>query len=381
MRTLIGLPLAGSVPEVARLRDFLAAHRGFGVIDEIDERLPEFLEQRHPFLLAGRDRVERVLHLCGEVVVDVGREILRQEPADDLADVRRGEAPAFDFDVFPVAQRRNDRCVRRRAADAVLLQRFDQRGFGKARRRLGEMLGRSDADQLDAIALLHRRQHVIRVVLNDVVHAFLIHRDISGFDQGRAVGAQHRTLRPIRAGQQFDRHGVEDRRRHLAGDGALPDQRVQTELIRFDLLFDVGGQNARRGRADRLVRFLGVLRLGAIDPRLLRESLLPVQLHDDFANLADGFLREIERVRAHVGDEADGALADVDAFVQLLRNAHGLLRAEAELARGFLLQGRGRERRRRIAAALLAVDPQYGEFALGGALEACAPPRVLAVPR
>ena len=69
------------------------------------------------------------------------------------------------------------------------------------------------------------------------------------------------------------------------------------------------------------------------------------------------------------------ALADVDAFVQLLRDAHGLLRAEAELARGFLLQGRGGERRRRIALALLAIHREHGELARGRRRAACARPR------
>jgi len=36
--------------------------------------------------------------------------------------------------------------------------------------------------------------------------------------------------------------------------------------------------------------------------------------------------------------EADRALAEVHALVELLRDAHGALRAEAELARGLLLQ-------------------------------------------
>ena len=76
---------------------------------------------------------------------------------------------------------------------------------------------------------------------------------------------------------------------------------------------------------------------------------------------------KIERVGAHIGDEADLALADVDAFVQLLRDAHGLLRAEAQFARGFLLQGRGRERRRGIALALLAIHAQHRELALARA--------------
>ena len=40
----------------------------------------------------------------------------------------------------------------------------------------------------------------------------------------------------------------------------------------------------------------------------------------------------------------------IDAFVELLREPHRALRGEAELARGFLLQRGGGERRRRVAA-------------------------------
>ena len=58
-------------------------------------------------------------------------------------------------------------------------------------------------------------------------------------------------------------------------------------------------------------------------------------------------------IGTHVGDETDGAfLADLDAFIQPLRQHHGALHAEAQLARGFLLQGGGDERRDRIALLL-----------------------------
>ena len=80
-------------------------------------------------------------------------------------------------------------------------------------------------------------------------------------------------------------------------------------------------------------------------------------------------LREVHGVGAHVGDEADAAFAEIDAFIELLRQAHGALRGEAELARGFLLQRRGGERRRRIAAALLAVDGDDVQEALRGILD------------
>ena len=61
-------------------------------------------------------------------------------------------------------------------------------------------------------------------------------------------------------------------------------------------------------------------------------------------------------VGAHIGDEADGLAVDVDAFVEPLRDAHGVGGREAELAARLLLQRRGGERRRRIAPGGLGLD-------------------------
>ena len=99
---------------------------------------------------------------------------------------------------------------------------------------------------------------------------------------------------------------------------------------------------------------------------------------------ADRLGRQRHRVGTHVGDQADAAFADVDAFVQLLRQAHGALGVEAELARGFLLQRRGGEGRRRVAAALLAIDGEHPQRAgvparRAAALRCCARPRARCV--
>ena len=55
-----------------------------------------------------------------------------------------------------------------------------------------------------------------------------------------------------------------------------------------------------------------------------------------------------DRVGAHIGD--------VPVLVERLRDAHGVARREAELARGLLLQRRGRERRGRAARVRLGLD-------------------------
>src|SRR5690606_12322043 len=70
-----------------------------------------------------------------------------------------------------------------------------------------------------------------------------------------------------------------------------------------------------------------------------------------------GFRRDAGRVGAHVGDEADGALAaDVDALVELLGGAHGLARGEAEPLGRLLLERGGGEGRGRILDLLAALD-------------------------
>ena len=152
---------------------------------------------------------------------------------------------------------------------------------------------------------------------------------------------------------------------HLRGDGAHPDQFVQPELVTAQPRL---GRRAEpvAGRTDRLVRLLRVLDLALVDARLLREVFVTEQLAYLRPRRADCGLGEGDGVGTHVGD--------VTVLVQPLGHLHGAGRAVAELAGGLLLQrGRG-ERRRRILAALAALDvgdreclasPQIGEDAIG----------------
>ena len=114
------------------------------------------------------------------------------------------------------------------------------------------------------------------------------------------------------------------------------------------------------------MRFLRVLGLGRVAARLVGQILGAEALRDDAADLGQRLVGERHGVGAHVADETDGAFADVDTLVQALRDGHRALRAEAELARSFLLERRGRERRRRVAAALLLVDLRDRQHAARG---------------
>src|SRR6185295_9980547 len=253
--------------ELARLRDFLARHVLLDVVDQRDEWLPEFLQRLGPVFFAARHRVELVFERRGEAVLHVLVEVLGKETVDDLADVRRDEPAIVHVDVLAILERRDDGGVGGRATDAVFFQRLDQRGFGVTRWRLGEVLVALDFYQGDHVAVLHGRQDAIALVLRlSVVGVFLVDGDVAGLDQRGTVGAQRGPGRGARLGPGAGLHvhgdGVEQRVRHLRGHGALPDQRVQLELVGIDLAFDPRRQDGRGGRADGFVRFLRIARLG-----------------------------------------------------------------------------------------------------------------------
>jgi hypothetical protein len=175
-----------------------------------------------------------------------------------------------------------------------------------------------------------------------------------------AGGAEHvrpdagRVRGTLRTQLEVDGRGVEHRRRHLRRHEALPYQLVELELIgRQILAHELRTPRGVRG-ADALVRVLRVRLLGAavqLQPR--RQVVGAEQRAQVVLRRRRRALGDARRVGPHVRDETDRALgAEVDALVQVLRQAHRALRAVAELLRALLLQRRGGERRLWILAPL-----------------------------
>ena len=111
------------------------------------------------------------------------------------------------------------------------------------------------------------------------------------------------------------------------------------------------------GGPDRFVGLLRVLGLGGVFPRRARHVGVAEILGDDAARGGDRLGREVDAVGAHIGDEADRAVADVDALIEALGDLHGARRRKPELARGLLLQGRGGEGRVGMALDRLRIRP------------------------
>ena len=124
---------------------------------------------------------------------------------------------------------------------------------------------------------------------------------------------------------------------------------------------DVARAPRHVGRADRLVRFLRVLGLGGVFAWRARHIGVAEILADDPARRRDRLGREVDAVGAHIGNEAGGAVADVDALVKTLGDLHRARGREAELARGFLLQCRSGEGRVGVALDRLRLDRRDGE--------------------
>ncbi|MCY1293108.1 hypothetical protein D9M70_423560 [compost metagenome] len=86
------------------------------------------------------------------------------------------------------------------------------------------------------------------------------------------------------------------------------------------------------------MRFLGVLRLGRIETRLFRQVAVAELVGNRLARGLDRFRRHLHAVGTHIGDQTDRLAADVDAFIELLRDLHGARCGEAEFGGGGLLQ-------------------------------------------
>jgi hypothetical protein len=109
------------------------------------EVAPEPREHVLPVPLAGRDVVELLLEVGGEVVAHVLAEIVRQERGHEPPLVL-GDQPALVLaDILPLLDRGDDRGIGRRPPDPEFLHPLDERGLGVARRRLGEVLLGRDA--------------------------------------------------------------------------------------------------------------------------------------------------------------------------------------------------------------------------------------------
>ncbi len=309
------------------------------------EIAPEGLEHRAPFRATARHVVQLFLEAGGEVVSHIALEESLEKACQQPARFLCEETILLDAHIGAVLEHLDDRGIGRGPPDSQLLEPLDQRCFGKARRRLGEMLHGVDRFLRWTVAPGHDRQQAAILAVG-IVEPFLVQREEAREFHHLTIGAQRGAPRAV---DQFDDRALEQCGRHLAGERALEDQVVEPRMVAR-----TGAIAAEIGGADRLMRFLRVLGLGLVLARGFGEVMTRIALGNRLARFLDRAAIHLNAIGSHIGDRA--------VLVEALRNPHGVAGGEAQLARGFLLQRRGGERRRRIALHGPSFDRLDGEM-------------------
>src|SRR3984885_3209535 len=249
-------------------------HFVFGLIQVQKERIPEFPHRLTPRQFAILYFVEFFFEAGSEAHVENILETSHQQHADALAEHRRREAALVFCDVLSIDDRRDDRRVSRRPANAFFFEFFYQSRFRVPRRRLGEMLLRANGFKAKLIAFADGRQAVPGCVAFVVLFFFFLHGLIGG---QVAIEFLDRTAGPegVIVCVHVDRGLVKNRGNHLRSDKALPNHLEQLEHGLVEIRFyALRGTSYVRG-TDCFVSFLRVfLRLKEV--RLFRKIVLTV---------------------------------------------------------------------------------------------------------
>ncbi|VTR68200.1 hypothetical protein DESC_70040 [Desulfosarcina cetonica] len=325
--------------------DALDAEHAFpGLVQFPAEGTVKLLEQCQGFHFGLLDAVQVVFQARGEFHIQDFGKAGDEQIVDDEAQLRGVKVALEQFHVSLVPDRGKNRGIGAGPADAVLLQFLDQRGFGKARRRLGEMLFGLDAQAGQGGPLRKLGQRLAALVAFGFVVGTLVDGQEPGkFDRGAAGGEN------VAGGGDGKRLLIDQGLGHLRRHEALPDHRVQGQLVLGKVGFHLFRGMVDRCGSDGLVGILSLV-LVFEKTRLAIGIVLAELLGDQGQGFLGGLVGDARGVGSHVGDQTDGfTRTEIDALVQLLGHHHGFFGGETQLADRFLLQFAGDEGRQGIA--------------------------------
>jgi len=147
-----------------------AALRALSYFEFLLEVAVELVEYIFPVALTLGHVIEVLFHAGGKAVIHQVGEALGQTLCNDVAHLFRIEPTVVQRYITTVLDGGDDRRVGRWTTDTALFHFLDQAGFRVTRRRLGEVLGRVELDQLQRIALGHVRQYIVVTRLGDLRH-------------------------------------------------------------------------------------------------------------------------------------------------------------------------------------------------------------------
>ncbi len=215
------------------------------------------------------------------------------------------------------------------------------------------MLCRFDLGDADLVAIRHVWKPAGIFVLAVIQILVVEPQEAVELDDG-TIGAEAVNLAVTAVCCNVDSCAFKFRTFHLAGNRALPDQFIERQLISLEVPLDLVRCPAWIRGPDSLMCFLRVLGLGRVFARNRGQIGLAIVLQDCVASCGNCLASHVHAVGPHVGDEAHGLPANINAFVELLGNLHCPRRGKAKLARCFLLQCRSPEGRERMTLGRLA---------------------------
>ena len=115
----------------------------------------ELLEVSQILAFVAADLVQIIFHVGGKLVVNKGRKMVFHQLNYGKSRPAWNQRIAFFEDIVTTQDRVDDRCVSTRAADASLLERLGQRGFGESGRGLGRVRERIEFSKLELFLRLH----------------------------------------------------------------------------------------------------------------------------------------------------------------------------------------------------------------------------------
>ncbi len=345
-------------------------HLPFGIFQLLGKRPVELAQHLDPRGVSFCDLVEFVFHVGGEPDIQNVREVLHQQVVDNETDLGGRQPLVHALDVTARLDGGDDWCVSTGPADAVFFERSYQRCFRVSGRGLGEMLFGEQFQQVQNLSFGQRWEDVpfVRVWDSILIRFLLVQSEKTlEFDRGTRCPEQVGMVSASGGVAGPDVHGdrVQHRRRHLAGDEALPDQRIEPVLVPVQVVPDALRCPEDRCRPDRFVGLLRGFGAGLVEGWLLGHVFVTVVAGDVFPRLVLCLPGHIGRVSTHIGDETDRvALAQRDTLVQRLGGAHRLFGGEAQSSRRLLLHGAGGVWWRGVSAPLTLLDLEDGVHGL-----------------
>ena len=222
-------------------------HTAFGVLEFGAKYIVKLMQYVRIRVAALFDAVEGFFHMRRKVDVNNAFKVILQQFDRNDAELGGNKLLVFLFHVIAVLNRIHNGCICAGTADTFFFKRSDQARFRIPRRRLRKVLRLFNSPIMDNRAFGNSRQDLGVIVF----FRFLVKLRKSLEENCITCGLEF-----IDTAFYGNGHVLRFYRRHLAGEKAIPNERIQTQLITCQERCHRLGHQFERCRANGFVRVL-----------------------------------------------------------------------------------------------------------------------------